>query len=56
MFLEIVTLEIVLREAKVTHYIIDDLQMPWKKVLHERNRPFLKGLLHSQRQQLANCL
>ena len=43
------------REAKVTHYIKDDLHMPWKKVLHERNWPLFKGLLHSHRRQLVNC-
>ncbi len=54
MFFEIVPLEEVLRDAKVTHYVKDDLHMPWKKVLHERNRPLLKSLLHSQRWQLSN--
>ena len=56
MFYEIVILEEVLREAKVTHYVKNDLHMPWQKVLHKRNRPLLKGFLLSQRRQLDNFL
>ena len=56
MFLKVITLEKALRKTKVTHYVKNDLHMPWQKMLHQRNRPLLKGFLHSQRQQSDVCL
>ena len=56
MFYEIATLEEGLHTAKMTHYVKNDLHVPWQKVLHKRNRPLLKGFLRSPKRQLDNFL
>jgi hypothetical protein len=40
-------------DDRATHNVKNDLHVPWKKVLHERNRPLLEGLLHPRKTQLV---